>query len=95
MGAHEKTYALGPNISFREVGESGILLNTVSGQIYTCNDTARAFVKGIDGQRKFAELIDLVLEEFEVGRDQLNADLADFIGKLEEESVVVPVGGAA
>jgi hypothetical protein len=47
------------NTSFQPLGdgEGGVLLDTQSGQLFTCNDTTAAFLSAVDGTRNFAGIL--------------------------------------
>ena len=57
--APNEIWALHPNTSFQPLGdgEGGVLLDTISGQLFTCNDTTAAFLSTVDGQRSFGAIL--------------------------------------
>jgi hypothetical protein len=81
---------LADGISFQAlgVGEGGVVLKVGSGQLFTCNDTTSAFLAAVDGQRTFADLVQAVLDEFEVSRDELRGDLRSLADELQQKGIV-------
>ena len=82
------TFRLSDNATFRSVGDSGVILMTDTGQIYSCNSTAEAFLRLTNGERNLGETADAVCKEFEVGREQLLSDLEELLLYLRSEGVL-------
>lgn len=80
--------ALAPMASVQSVGEGAVVLLADSGQLYTCNETTEAFLLKLDGERNFAEVIDLLGAEFEADSDTLAADFASLALQLLDERVI-------
>lgn len=83
---------LSDNASFRSLDDCGVILMTDSGQLYSCNDTAEAFLRRMDGDRTVAAIAGEIGEEFDVEPNVLLADLEDLISYLTSEGVVITVG---
>lgn len=62
--------------------------------IYTLNETASTIWGALDGQRTLAEIIDLVVAEYEVTREQAEVDLYELVAQLSEVQAVVVEGAA-
>ena len=82
--------SLSDGVSFQAlgVGEGGVVLKVGSGQLFTCNDTTSAFLGAVDGRRSFADLVQTVLDEFEVGEDDLRNDLRALATELQQNGIV-------
>ena len=82
--------ALAEGISFQALGagEGGVVLKVDSGRLFTCNDTTSAFLAAVDGRRSFADLVQALLDEFEVAEDDLRGDLAALAGELSMQGIV-------
>ena len=61
--------------------------------IYTLNETASTIWDALDGQRTLASIVDIVVDEYEVSREQAQADLLELIEQLDSVQAVV-VGAA-
>lgn len=79
---------LSPNVVLQSVGDGAVLLASDSGQLFTCNKTAESFLSHLDGVREFDEIITLLLEEFEVDRATLSADLEELVGHLRQLGLI-------
>lgn len=88
----DEVLSLSPVASFQSVGDGAVVLLADSGQLYSCNDTSEAFLRHIDGRRTFAEIVDLLAEEYDVERAVLEADLAELAESLKREGVIVSGG---
>jgi len=62
--------------------------------IYTLNETASTIWGALDGQRTLAEIIDLIVAEYEVTREQAEVDLYELVAQLSEVQAVVVEGAA-
>lgn len=87
---------LGEDVSYQSLGpgERTVLLSLTSGYLYTCNETTAAFLDALDGRRSFGEVLDLLLAQFEVPREQLQADMAALVEELMGEGLIVEDGQA-
>lgn len=91
--APTEIWALHANTSFQPLGdgEGGVLLDTVSGQLFTCNDTTAAFLSTVDGQRNFGAILEELSQIFDVDTDILRDDMSDLAKQLETEGLIVRV----
>ena len=66
----------------RRVGEEHVLLNLERETYYGLNPVGSRLIEMIDAGASLAQAIENLLEEFEVGRDQLEADVRRIAGEL-------------
>lgn len=85
------TYRMADKTTFRSVGDSGVILKTDTGQIYSCNSTAEAFLRLTDGKRSLQATADAICAEFDVKQLQLLADMEELLVYLMSENVLEPV----
>jgi len=88
--APDTPIALAENVAFRPVGETGILLNTVSGQIHTCNETARDVVALIDEPVSAQQLCTTLSESYDVTADDILPDVLELLNELSNEGMITP-----
>ena len=69
-------------------GEGAVLLVIESGQLFTCNDTTSAFLAALDGKRSFADVVQTLLETFDVSPDRLRQDLMVLAEELQKEGLL-------
>ncbi len=70
-------------------GQDTVVLALHSGYLYTCNQTTAAFLKALDGRRTFAQVVDLLFDQFEAPRERLRSDLAGLAQKLLAEKLIL------
>ncbi len=87
---------LAQDVSYQSLGpgEQTVLLSLTSGYLYTCNETTAAFLDALDGSRTFGQVIELLLEQFEVVPEELRADMAELVEELMAEGLIVEAGQA-
>ncbi len=87
---------LAQDVSYQSLGpgEQTVLLSLTSGYLYTCNETTAAFLDALDGARTFGQVIEMLLEEFEVAPEELRADMAELVEQLTAEGLIVEAGQA-
>ena len=82
---------LADDVTFQSLGpgEETVVLSLNSGYLYTCNETTAAFLRGLDGKKSLAAVIDSLFDEFEVSRETLGKDMTALAAKLLEEKLLV------
>ena len=88
-----------PNIVSRNIAGEAVLVPVARNadevdSIYTLNETASTIWGALDGQRTLAEIIDLIVAEYEVTREQAEVDLYELVAQLSEVQAVVVEGAA-
>ena len=58
--------------------------------VYVLNDTAEYAWELIDGERTLGQILDAIVAEFEVEKEQAEGDLLELFTQLEEIQAVVP-----
>ena len=92
MPSGQACFKLGPDVVIQPLGgadQETVALSLRSGYLYTCNPVAASFLAALDGQTPYAKVVDHLLEEYEVGREQLEADLAELVDELTREELIV------
>jgi len=75
----------------RDVGGETVLLDLASGSYFGLNPVgSRVWQLLVERQCTLAEACDVLLDEYEVGRQQLEADVLALAARLAEQSLVVP-----
>ena len=76
---------------FRSLGDDGVVLKVDSGQMFSCNETAEAFLRRVDGNSNVDEIALSVCEEYDVNPETLLSDLGEVIDELVKENVLEKV----
>ncbi len=84
--------SLSPDATMRSVGDGAVILMVKSGQLYSCNETARDFIARLDGIGNFEAMMGAIAQEYDVVPDVLAQDLSELLGYLLEEGVLVSRG---
>lgn len=90
----EKIYSKNPDIVFRKIADEFILVpvrHKVADLncIYVLNEVGALIWEFIDGKRDIDEILDRILETYDMERETANNDLLSFINQLvKTESIV-------
>jgi len=81
---------LSTDVTVQELGgsEGGVVLNLKSGEMYTVNETAIAFLQSLNGEISIAQAAEKIVNDFEVTRDVLIADLIELSNQLRHEGLI-------
>ena len=84
MVSEQTRLQLSDDATFQTMGPSQdtVLLSLSSGYLYTCNETATAFLRALNGQRTVAEIIDALAEGYDVSLHQLHSDMVELAEQL-------------
>ncbi len=80
---------MSPSATMRAVGDTGVVLMTTTGEIYTCNETALDFLGRLDGTAAVSDVAQAMTEDFDVTADVLIADLIEMMTPLSADGVVL------
>lgn len=81
--------SLPASVSVQPLGddEGGVLLKMDTGDMFTLNDTAVAFLSKLDGKRQFSVIIAEMLDEFEVDAATLRTDISELAAELKAAGI--------
>jgi len=91
-----RRYTRYPDIVFRRVGDELLLVPIRQRaadvqSIYSLNETGGWIWEAIDGHRTVGEIVDMLTEEYEIGRPQAEADLEELMRDLERIEAITEV----
>jgi hypothetical protein len=84
--------AIGKNsdhIIDRVVDNEALLIHLSSGDYFSLDSVGTHIWENIDGSRTVQDLVDLVLAEYNVDRDQAVTDVLSLVEQLADEGLVV------
>jgi len=70
------------------ISDSGFIFDPSSGDAFNTNDTGVHIINLLKEGKDFNELMDILIEEYEVSEDELEADLLDYIQTLKNYHMV-------
>jgi hypothetical protein len=73
----------------RVVDKEALLIHLSSGDYFSLDSVGTHIWENIDGVRTVQDLVDLVLEEYNVDRDQAVTDVLSLVEQLADEGLVV------
>ena len=78
------------DVAFQSLGSGveTVILSLNSGVLYSCNDTTAAFLSAIDGQLSLEQIIDNLLDKFDVSEEKLMLDISSIANKLLAEKLI-------
>lgn len=74
----------------RQVGEEIVILDLVGGSYFGLDPVGARIWQLMGEGKTLAEICEMMLEEYEVEREQLEADVLRIAGELLERGLVVP-----
>lgn len=83
---------LSDDVVTREVGGETMLLDLASGTYYGLDAVGGRFWRLLEEGKSVAEARDALLDEYEVGPDQLESDLEALLKDLSANGLVAPPG---
>lgn len=69
-------------------GQDTVVLSLSSGYLYTCSPTTAAFLKALDGQRTVAQVLDILLKQYDVPAARLRQDVMNVADTLIDEKLI-------
>ena len=89
MSYIEKCPQKDPNIVSRKIADEVILVPIRQNvgdleSVFTLNEVGAFIWEQIDGRRQVKEIKEMIVEEFDVGEEEAEKDLIEFIQQLEE-----------
>ncbi|NWF76347.1 MAG: PqqD family protein [Nitrospirae bacterium] len=84
----DRLYTKDSSVVFRKVAEEFILVPIKKradevDSIYTMNEVGSRIWELVDGEKSLSEIIDIILNEFEVSPEVAEKDIIEFINQLE------------
>jgi len=92
----ERRLARDPSIVSRKIVDGFVLVPIRQKaadleSIYTMNEVGSRIWELVDGEKRVGEIRDVIAEEFEVGVQEAEADLVEFLRQLEQVGAVKEV----
>lgn len=88
MNHESDVYQRLPDVRFRVIDREGVVIRQTAGEALVLNEVGARFLQLVDGTLTLGEIVDRLLEEFKVERDQLRADIDGFVAELSENGII-------
>ncbi|ACO04085.1 MAG TPA: HPr-rel-A system PqqD family protein [Persephonella sp.] len=75
-------------ISQLAINEEGFVFDPLTGESFTVNQTGLLILKGLKEGKTEEEIVEEIVENFEVSKDEAERDLTDFIEKLRSYRLI-------
>lgn len=79
---------LNPAIIARQMGSEIVLLEPVSCRCYGINAVALSFWQAVDGEKSLADIIALLVAEYDVALTELTSDITALASSLAAEGLI-------
>lgn len=77
-----------PSAVFHRLEDGGVILNVESGAYFQVNNSGRVIWETLEGGAERDDLIEAVIANFEIDREQAVADTDTFLRQLDERSLI-------
>jgi hypothetical protein len=76
------------DVRFRVVGDEAVIVRQEDAEVIAINHVGASILSLLDARRTIADIMESLLEQYDVDRDQLSNDLESFLGELRAAGVV-------
>jgi hypothetical protein len=84
----DQKFTLSKDVLFQDVSGETVLLDLVGEQYFGLNQVGTRVWQLLAGDSNFAAIIDVLLEEYEVSRQQLERDVRELLGSLLDAGLI-------
>lgn len=78
-------------IDYRIIDDRAIILNINSAYFYTLEEAGTVIWKELIKQKTLNEIAELVMDEYEVSKEEANRDIVELISEMEKERLIKPL----
>lgn len=79
-----------PEAAFRIYQEEGVVVLPAGAEVHVLNPVGTRVWELLDGRRTVTDIIEAILEEYEISREEARTDVHAFLASLAEKAMVVP-----
>jgi DNA-binding transcriptional ArsR family regulator len=77
-----------PDVRFRVVGDEAVIVRQQDAEVIALNEVGASVLALLDSRRSVRDVLDALLEQYDVDRASLSSDLARFLSELRDAGVV-------
>ncbi|MBN1291295.1 MAG: PqqD family protein [Candidatus Latescibacteria bacterium] len=76
------------SFAVREIGEETVFFADKGDELHTLNEIGAFIWNTIDGKRMLHEILDCIVDEYEVSKEIAEKDMLHFISELETKGII-------
>ncbi len=76
------------DVRFRVVGDEAVIVRQEDAEVIALNEVGASVLALLDSRRSVREILDALLEQYDVDRESLSSDLRRFLGELRDAGIV-------
>jgi hypothetical protein len=76
------------DVRFRVVGDEAVIVRQEDAEVIALNEVGASVLALLDSRRSVRDVLDALLEQYDVERESLAGDLARFLSELRDAGVV-------
>ncbi|MGO9018812.1 MAG: PqqD family protein [Syntrophobacteraceae bacterium] len=90
MPSNDTRFCLSEDVVFQSLGDGHetVLVSLSTGFLYSCNDTTRAFLEAVDGNKTLADIGRELVAVFTVSEERLLKDLRMLADRMLAEGLI-------
>lgn len=73
----------------RDIGGLSYVVDPATNELHSFNAVATRVWQLIDGERSVAQVVDIIVDEFDVDRATAEADAVELLGQLADKGLIV------
>jgi len=77
-----------PDVRFRVVGDEAVIVRQEDAEVIALNEVGASVLSLLDSRRSVRDVLDALLEQYDVDRESLSGDLSRFLSELRDAGVV-------
>ena len=94
MRPSEELFKLCADVRYRIIGKEAVIVRLKVGKVLALNEVGARILQLIDGDWRLGEIVATVEQEYEVGADELEADVCRLVEELLGAGIVEEVTGS-
>ena len=76
------------DVRFRVVGDEAVIVRQEDAEVIALNEVGASVLALLDSRRSVRDVLDALLEQYDVDRESLSRDVARFLRELRDAGVV-------
>jgi hypothetical protein len=76
------------DVRFRVVGDEAVIVRQEEAEVLAVNEVGASVLELLDSRRTVGDVLDALLERYDVDREALASDVARFLSELRDAGVV-------